>query len=326
MVEPPSSRFRTFCWASLAFVVGVILWGAVVRATGSGAGCGSHWPMCNGEVVPPSPSTETLIELTHRVTSGLSAVAVFVALFWARRLYPRGHRVRHAAGWSSVFMVGEVLVGAALVLLKYVGDDASVGRAAVIALHLANTFLLLGAMTLLAHFASGAPGLRLRGERVFGGLALAAVGGTLLVGMSGAVAALGDTLFPAADLGTALAADLSATAHVLVRLRVIHPFVAVGVAFGLLALRHFVVARRPSPAVLRWGALLRAAVIAELGAGIVNLLLLAPVWMQIVHLLLADALWIALVLLLASTLAEQPESEPAGALAEPSAQVQAQSS
>jgi heme A synthase len=51
------SAFVRFAWSTLAVTVVVIVWGAVVRATGSGAGCGSHWPLCNGVVVPLAPST-----------------------------------------------------------------------------------------------------------------------------------------------------------------------------------------------------------------------------------------------------------------------------
>jgi heme A synthase len=313
-----SSRFRLFSWGALLFVLAVILWGAVVRATGSGAGCGSHWPTCNGAVVPPAAGAKTLIEYTHRLTSGLSALLVWGQAAWAWRLFRAGDPVRRAAAWSAFFMLTEVLVGAGIVLLEYVADDKSVGRAVWMALHLCNTFLLVGAMALTAHHAGGAPRMRLRGQ---GGLALAsavALVGTMLVGASGAVAALGDTLFPAKDLAAGLAADLSPTAHLLVRLRVVHPFAAVAVAMFLLGLRFWLVVRRPGPVVARWGLALRVAVVAQVVGGFVNLMLLAPTWMQLVHLLLADAVWIALVLLVASALAEpQAAAEPGDAALAP---------
>ena len=53
---------KRFAWGVLGYNLAVILWGAYVRATGSGAGCGSHWPLCNGTIVQPSPTTATLIE------------------------------------------------------------------------------------------------------------------------------------------------------------------------------------------------------------------------------------------------------------------------
>ncbi len=186
------------------------------------------------------------------------------------------------------------------------------------AVHLINTFLLVAALALCAHYAGGGARWRARGHGVLGWLALSSLIGTLLVGASGAVAALGDTLFPPESLGTALAADLSATAHVLVRLRIIHPFLAVGVALLLLLTRFAIVTKRAGRAVERWGTAVRVLVLTQLCAGLVNMMLLAPIWLQIVHLLLADLVWIALVLLLAHGLADAPETEPAGeALAEP---------
>src|SRR5215467_12703113 len=69
-------RVSAFAWGVLAYNVAVIAWGAFVRASGSGAGCGRHWPLCNGEVVPRPTSVATVIEATHRATSGLALVGV----------------------------------------------------------------------------------------------------------------------------------------------------------------------------------------------------------------------------------------------------------
>ncbi len=315
--SPGRSRFATFCWIALAYVLLVIVWGAYVRATGSGAGCGSHWPTCNGEVVPRAPSTKTLIEFSHRITSGLSAFVVLAQVIWSRSVYAPGHRVRRAAGWAGGFMILEVLIGAGIVLLKYVADDQSVGRAIWMGIHLISTFLLIAAMTFTAHYASGGRLARWRGQGNLGRLAALAIGAVLLTGLSGAIAALGDTLFPAESLGTALAEDLSPTAHFLVRLRVGHPFIAVGGAFLVLGYRALVQARYEDRlGVAKWGLMLRLSVLGQLALGLVNVMLLAPVWLQLVHLLLADAVWISLLLFIASALAEAPP-EPAGRTSDP---------
>lgn len=87
-------RFAAFAWANVAYNLLVILWGAFVRATGSGAGCGDHWPLCDGQVIPRAPSTEMLIEFTHRLTSGVALLGAVALLVWAFRAYGRGHRVR----------------------------------------------------------------------------------------------------------------------------------------------------------------------------------------------------------------------------------------
>ncbi|HHH27178.1 MAG TPA: heme A synthase [Polyangiaceae bacterium] len=219
--------------------------------------------------------------------------------------------MRKAASWAGLFMVVEVLIGAGIVLLEYVDRNESVARAIWMAVHLVNTFMLVGAMTLTAHFAAGGEPFRIRKRGTPALLAVLCVVATIIVGMSGAVAALGDTLFPAESLGTALAQDLSPTAHILVRLRVIHPFAAVAVAFLLLGVRFVLSLRHDGdPLVRRWGSLLRTAVIAQMAAGMANLVLLAPTWMQLVHLLLAQALWIALVLFLAVALAAEDHPAP----------------
>ncbi len=208
-------------WLVLGWNVLVILWGAFVRATGSGAGCGAHWPLCNGEVLPRAPELATLVELTHRVTSGMALLAVFYLAWRVFRGRPAGHPARRAATASVIFILSEAAVGAGLVLFRLVADNESVARALFMSVHLMNTFVLLACLTLTAHFASDdtRPSLDAASAWPFAlaGLAL------LLVGTSGAIAALGDTLYPAGSLLSGLAADLSPTAHLLVRLRLAHP-------------------------------------------------------------------------------------------------------
>lgn len=302
-------RLARYAWLVLAANLAVILWGAVVRATGSGAGCGSHWPLCNGELVPRAPAVETLVELAHRASSGVALLLVAGLVVWAFRARPRGHPARLGAVLSLLFILSEAAVGAALVLFELVADDKSVARALFMACHLVNTFLLLGALGLTAHWASGGPALSLRRRGTSAPALAAGLLGVLLVGTSGAVAALGDTLFPAASLAQALGQDLSATAHVLLRLRLLHPPLAVLLGLGLLLLAFQVPRERPAAAgpARAVGTL----VVAQLCAGVLNVALLAPIWLQLVHLLLADLLWIALVLLAATALgldAEAPRS------------------
>ena len=109
------TNFAKYAWGVLAYNLVVILWGAYVRATGSGAGCGSHWPLCNGEVIPRAQQVETMIEFTHRLTSGMAMLLVAGLLIWALRAYPKGHQVRTGAWLSAFFIITEALVGAGLV-------------------------------------------------------------------------------------------------------------------------------------------------------------------------------------------------------------------
>ena len=294
-------RFTRFAWFVLAANLAVIAWGAVVRATGSGAGCGSHWPLCNGEVVPREPSAETLIEFSHRATSGIALLLVVALMVAAWRCFERGHPARLGAGLTMFFMVGEAAIGAGLVLFELVADNASMARALFMAVHLGNTFLLLGALTLTAYWGGGGEPVRLRRQGPLAALFFLAFVGLLAIGASGAVAALGDTLYPAGSLEEALRQDLSATSHVLIRLRIYHPVIAVVVGILLLVLTYLLRDSGPEAA-RRWSKRVFILVFVQMAAGGVNVLLLAPVWMQILHLFLADLLWIALVLTAAASL------------------------
>ena len=306
-LEPKARRFSVYAWGVLAFNLLVILWGAYVRASGSGAGCGSHWPLCNGEVVPRARPLETLIELTHRTTSGVALLLVLGLLFQAFRFFPRKHPARLGAVLSIFFIITEALIGAGLVLFGFVADNDSIGRAAYLSIHLVNTFLLLAALALTAWWASTGRGLRLRKQGALLLILCAGIVGALVLGVSGAVTALGDTLFPGGTLFGGLRDDFSPTAHILVRLRVLHPTIAVAVSALLIFAARFAVANRPGRMTKRFAWALVLLVIIELCAGLVNLLLLAPIPMQIVHLLLADLLWTSLVLLSASALTEEQE-------------------
>ena len=297
--------FRSFAQVVLVYTVFVILWGAYVRATGSGAGCGDHWPLCNGEVVPRLGSDKTLVELTHRITSGLAWALAAVLALWARRVADERAPLRRAAGWSLFFMTTEALVGASIVLLEKVADDASLARGAWMAAHLVNTFFLLAALALTAWLATGRPAPRLRGQ---GGAAWAigaALAGVLLLGTSGAVTALGDTLFP----GTSLEEGLAPTAHLFLQLRVLHPLIALVVGLVVMLVAGFIAGTRPSGTTRRLALSVVALYVAQIGLGFLNVALKAPVWMQIVHLLFADLLWLALVLVGASALGASREVE-----------------
>jgi heme A synthase len=301
--------FARYAWAVLAYNLGVVLWGAFVRATGSGAGCGNHWPLCNGTVAQgpegAPPSAATIIEFTHRLTSGLDLVLVALLVVWAFRRFPRQHPVRLGATLSALFLITEALIGAALVLLEHTAKNASVSRAYSLSTHLINTLTLLACLTLTAWWSTERPAPNgatsasgSRGRAVWmAGVSLASV---VVLGVSGAITALGDTLFPVSSLAAGLAQDLDPAANIFLRLRLFHPLIAVAVAAWLLFYAVSSASRRPGVGRRAWS--LVALLGAQIVAGVVNLLLLAPVWMQVVHLLLADLLWITLVLLSAAML------------------------
>ena len=294
-MSPPNPRFARFAWAVLSYNVAVSIWGAFVRASGSGAGCGNHWPLCNGVITPTGPTLKTLIELTHRSTSGIDLVLVGILLAWAFRAFPPQHAVRRGAVLSAIFLMSEALLGASLVLLDHVAGNTSPNRAWSLSSHLINTLTLLACLTLTAWWAQGYKSVRPRGKAAW--MAAASLLAVMLAGVSGAIAALGDTLFPASSLAKSFAQDFDPASSIFIRLRILHPVIAAATGawllfYGLSASRMVRVRKLPL--------LLMLCVVAQIAAGVVNLMLLAPVWMQLVHLLLAYSLWITLVLLCAS--------------------------
>lgn len=298
------SGLSKYAWFVLAVNIAVILWGAFVRATGSGAGCGSHWPLCNGVVIPRAHQIETVIEFTHRATSGIAFILLLILVTWIFKIYPRGHRLRFSSGIAMVFMITEALVGAGLVLFEWVASDASLGRAISIVIHLINTFLLLAFLTITAWWATGGRNIILGVRDSSFWMILIGLLGTIFLGASGALAALGDTLFPVVNLAEGLRQDFSSTAHFLIRLRILHPTLAVIVGFYLIVITGIITSRKDDDWVQRFGKFLIIAVILQFGAGLLNVFLLAPVWMQLVHLLLADTIWIVCILFLANVFAD----------------------
>ena len=264
---------------------------ALLVAAGVSMGLCRHWP---------------------QVAVGLVTVVLVV---WAFRAYPRGHAVRRASVITTGLMMGEALIGAGLVLFRLVAHDESMQRALGVCLHLCNTFLLLGSTALTAWWASGGARGALRGQRAVAwtmGVPLAAM---FLVGISGTVTALGDTLFPPTSLAAGFAQDFAPGMSLFVRLRAVHPVLAVSTGAAIVVAGGLVRAFRPSRAVSVFSRAAALLVLAQVAAGLLDVALLAPVWLQLVHLVLADCVWIALVLTTASALgvAPQPVSESAGA-------------
>jgi len=293
------NRFTKFSWFVLVYNMGVILWGAYVRATGSGAGCGSHWPLCNGVVIPRTPQSETVIEFIHRLTSGFALILVLILMIWAYRKYPKGHIVRKGALLSMIFIITEALVGAGLVIFEWVAGDMSSGRVISISLHLINTFILLACITLTSWWASTDTAFSINKRNLLIFIFIIGFIGIVLIGISGAVTALGDTLFRSESLIEGIRVDFSPSAHFLVRLRLWHPILALLTGFYLIFISLLLRMFYEELWIKRFSLLLIFIVVLQLIAGLLNLLLLAPVWMQIVHLFFADLLWILFVLLFA---------------------------
>ena len=291
-----------FALISLGWMLLVILEGAVVRATGSGAGCGKLWPLCNGEFIPQHPRLATVIEFAHRSVTAVCTGLVLSLAAWTFFARPAGHRARKAAVWSVVLLFTEAFLGAVLVLGGYVEHNTSDARVLMQSVHFTNTLLLLGALTLTWWWQHPRAAAVPDGGAVPRQAAWLAIGFTMLTGATGSVAALADTLFPSTSLRSAIAADLSSGSPLLIRMRWIHPASSLGAAIAIAFLALGLRKERG-----RW---LVGLVASQLVLGVADVLALAPITLQLLHLLGADLFWMALVATASQVLEFAPARDP----------------
>jgi heme A synthase len=305
------STFARFAWFTLAYNVLVILWGVFLRASKSGDGCGQYWLTCHGEVIPSAPELKTIIEFSHRLTTGPAFIFVLILLIWAIRKFGVKHPAARAAIVSFVFIITEVLVGAGLVLTGNTAETLTSARPFWAIGHLINTFVLLAALTLTAWFASESSGRRFGAEGKAVALIILAVAGMLIVGTSGSVAALSNMLFPSESIAEGMSKDFSTASHMLLRLRVSHPIVSIMTGVYVIFLAGWIKSKADKAVVTRWSNIVSVLVLVQLAFGAATLLTLGPIVMQLGHLLLADLLWIAFVILTANFLWSKTDPDPA---------------
>lgn len=293
MTDTPTSGWLTnvrLAWLTLGANAVVILQGAFVRATGSGAGCGSHWPTCQGEIVPLAPSLETAIEFSHRL---LSLGVLVMGVWLLRRAYRARHEARGFFAFASVafaFLLVEAGLGALTVLWGLTGDNVTVARGLMVATHLVNSLLLVGALAGTVVYARAHPPRWPMGLSRQGGLVTVlgvGVVGMLVLMFSGGIAAMGNTMFPSESLAAGIAADFDPEAHPLIRLRILHPLIAVSVGVYLFVALGLAWWMKPVAEARRWAQALFGVYVAQLAVGTLNLALLAPVALQLLHLGLA---------------------------------------
>jgi cytochrome c oxidase assembly protein subunit 15 len=277
---------------TLAANVVVILQGAIVRATGSGAGCGSHWPSCNGQVVPLGHGTEAVIEYSHRLLS----LGVLLLGSWLLSRALRSRREKAGlfafAAAAFTFLIIEALLGAATVLLGYTGENVSMGRGILVAVHLVNSLLLVGTLVgtmLYARDDAPAWPLELGRQSMLATALSVGLLGMLVLMFSGGIAAMGNTMIPSENLAAGLAADFDPSSHPLVRLRILHPIIAITVGIYLFLSLGLGWMLKPVPRARAVARSLFAVYVAQLAVGTLNFALLAPVVLQVVHLSLAVA-------------------------------------
>jgi heme a synthase len=283
-------KLRKIILATVFYTILVILWGAWVRISHSGDGCGDTWPLCQGQMIPEAQQSKTWVEYTHRLMSGFYGILIFMIFYWCRKVFPSGHRARKTAFWLLIFCIIEALLGAKLVLFGLVGSNDSFYRAFVMGIHQINSLLLTGTSALL-FFTSSEQEIKM--PLKFPVKAHFKFILFMVIAMTGAWAALSSTLFPSMSFSESFAKEfvLPNTPY-LVKLRTLHPALAViiGTFFSV-----WLYKRISRTSGFMSGVYLQTCVlwIVAMLFGFLTFLMLSPVWMKIAHLMLAHILWIS---------------------------------
>ncbi len=265
-----------------------IIAGAIVRATGSGDGCGSSWPTCNGEIIPKFDTSSELIEFSHRSISGI--LLIITLIIFVKSFKDEVPILQKKIIWFLTFFVLlEALIGAVIVIYEWVGLNSSPPRIIAVPLHLVNTFGLLGTYTLLFHLTKNSKTNLInffdRGFKI--GLFL-----FLLSGATGSIAALADAIFPSESFIAGLAEDFDSKSQILTRLRILHPLFASALSVYLyseanrLQSEYKVIAKN-----------IKLLIFLGVFLGVLNVVSNIILPLSILHLLIADLLWIVYVYL-----------------------------
>lgn len=254
------------------YTVLVILWGAWVRISHSGDGCGNHWPLCGGEFIPSEATRHTWIEYTHRLMSGFYGILVFFIFFKIKKMA----QTRFLKNLNFIFlslMIAEALLGALLVKGSLVSLNDSIFRLVVMSFHQLNSFLLSG-VTFLTYLVvkNKEENIQLIQKKI---LAL-----FLFVPVTGAIASLSTTLFPTSSLLQGILEDMSSDSHLFIRLRILHPVIASVFCLSLIAYLLY-----------KDKVKLALEILFVMVIGIITLITLSPIYLKVLHLFLAHAIW-----------------------------------
>ena len=315
------SRFTKFAWGLLVYNLLTVAWGVYVRASKSGDGCGSHWPLCDGDSHPMMGGIARLIEKSHRLSTGLVGVLAIILIVWAFRKFEKRHLSRKAASVVMALTLAEGLIGAALVKFQLVTENESSSRALVMGFHVISTFFLMGAIAVTALASMGHNKLRLRGQGSVAWMLTVGALCMMLLGVSGAISALGHQLRPVDNV---LLEATRPTAFWMVKLQPFHPLISITVGLYLLLVAGLMHHLRPSPLVQKAAKWMIVLYGAQLALGLINIYSKAPIGIQMLHLAIADLNWVSLVCLAVFTMSdgvEHVESRPAPESVEPTAQL-----
>ena len=279
-------KLSSLATAGLTTSILSILAGAIVRATGSGDGCGASWPTCNGRVIPSLETSSEIIEFSHRSISGVLLI-VTLLLFIKSKDPDTPLLHKKIINYLTFFVLLEAAIGAVIVIYEWVGLNSSLPRIIAVPLHLVNTFALLGFYTLIFYLLRESEN---KLSNFFDKRIKIAFALFFLTGATGSITALADVLFPSASFVEGFIEDFDSTSEVLTRLRILHPFVST-----ILSIFLFSESNRFKKEYAIDTSIIKVLVIVGVILGVLNVVSNIILPLSILHLLLADLLWIAYV-------------------------------
>jgi heme A synthase len=135
----PSRLYAYLALTTALLTLGLIVFGAVVRVTDSGLGCGNEWPTCHGSLIPPLDNITAVIEWLHRAFAVFIGLFGIVTLIQAVRAFRRRNRlVLMATLTAALLFAAQSMLGALVVILDL--------PPTAVTLHLGTAMLLLGAL------------------------------------------------------------------------------------------------------------------------------------------------------------------------------------
>lgn len=306
-----SQKFTIYLKYLIVYTLIVILWGAWVRISHSGDGCGDTWPLCKGVLIPEAERGKTWVEYLHRLTSGIFGIAILVMYLRARKIFSSDHLARRWALLSLIFTISEALLGAKLVLFKLVGTNDSPFRAFAMSLHLINSLALTACIYLTYEFSKKDAWIKYPKSLSFPLQGRWLILMFWLIGTSGAIAALANTLYPSQSLWEGFVQDFSSESHYLIRLRTYHPLLGVLLGGGLSFLAKYMGDFNSEKR--SYDFQMRAYLLSLLGGmgvclGALTLFSLSPFYLKILHLLVAHLIWLALVAWIQSWIFQSPQA------------------
>ena len=279
-------KLSSLATAGLTTSILSILAGAIVRATGSGDGCGASWPTCNGRVIPSLETSSEIIEFSHRSISGVLLI-VTLLLFVKSKDPDTPLLHKKIINYLTFFVLLEAAIGAVIVIYEWVGLNSSLPRIIAVPLHLVNTFALLGFYTLIFYLLRKSEN---KLSNFFDKRIKIAFVLFFLTGATGSITALADVLFPSASFVEGFIEDFDSTSEVLTRLRILHPFVST-----ILSIFLFSESNRFKKEFAIDTSIIKVLVIVGVTFGVLNVVSNIILPLSILHLLLADLLWITYV-------------------------------